>query len=302
MNASSPSWVDYLPGIGNAFVAASLLTIPPLVAAALALRRQAVGANPRDLTIAAYLASGFAACAGVLHVLHSIRAWWESPVVLGAWSVLTAAAAVATAFRVPGVARLAGEARTRSEYDLERARFVAAFEASSIGFAIVGLDGRWVRVNRALEAILQRSESELVGMTYQELTHPDDLEKDEENVRRLLDSGPAPPRYSMRKRYLLPGGTYLPARLTVAVVRDPSTSAPMYFVSQIEDLSAVEAAMAEKDRANSYLDRQLHALEAEVRQLTTAIETSQDSRIAEALEGLDSAVARLRSGGPIDEN
>ncbi|MHB8294091.1 MAG: PAS domain S-box protein [Acidimicrobiales bacterium] len=50
-----------------------------------------------------------------------------------------------------------------------------AFDEAATGMALVGLDGRWVRVNKALCDLLGRPCSEVVGRSYQELTHEEDL-------------------------------------------------------------------------------------------------------------------------------
>lgn len=62
----------------------------------------------------------------------------------------------------------------------------AAFVAAPIGMALVGLDGSWLRVNRILCDLTGYSESELLQMTFQEITHPDDLDADLAHVEQLL--------------------------------------------------------------------------------------------------------------------
>jgi PAS domain S-box-containing protein len=57
-------------------------------------------------------------------------------------------------------------------------RFRLTLEEAPIGMAVVGTDGSFVRVNRALCEILGYSAPELVGLTFQSVTHPDDLGAD----------------------------------------------------------------------------------------------------------------------------
>ena len=52
--------------------------------------------------------------------------------------------------------------------------FDVAFDAAPIGMALFNTDGEYVRVNRALCALLGRSEAQLLGRRDQEFTHPDD--------------------------------------------------------------------------------------------------------------------------------
>src|SRR5260221_10795664 len=64
-------------------------------------------------------------------------------------------------------------------------RFSGAFEHAAIGLALVSLDGRWLKVNRAFCDLVGYSEAELLTRTFQDITHPEDLEVDLDHVRRL---------------------------------------------------------------------------------------------------------------------
>ena len=66
--------------------------------------------------------------------------------------------------------------------------------------ALVGLDGRWLQVNRSLCDLVGRSEPELLRLTFQDITHPDDLKKDLAQASRML--GGEIPSYTMEKRYI----------------------------------------------------------------------------------------------------
>jgi PAS domain S-box-containing protein len=118
-------------------------------------------------------------------------------------------------------------------------RFREAIEYSSIGMALVGLDGGWIKVNRALCHILGRGEAELLDCSFQTITHPDDLHADLANVSALL-AGEVD-HYQMEKRYIHQQGHPVWTRLAVTLVRD-SLGQPLYFVSQIEDITERRAA------------------------------------------------------------
>ncbi len=113
-------------------------------------------------------------------------------------------------------------------------RFRAAFESSAIGMAIVRMGGQWLQVNGSLCRILGYSEKELFGMTWQQITHPEDLESDLARARRLV-AGEVN-EYSMEKRFIHKDGHQVWVLLTVALVRD-SRGAPLYFISQFEDIT-----------------------------------------------------------------
>ena len=126
--------------------------------------------------------------------------------------------------------------RKRAESALRESeqRFRGSFERAATGMALVGTDGRFLRVNRSLCEILGFPERELLGKTFQEITHPDDLEVDLEHLRRLVAGEVR--TYQTEKRYLHQDGHVVWALLSVSVVHDEEDE-PLYFVSQIQDVS-----------------------------------------------------------------
>jgi PAS domain S-box-containing protein len=126
-------------------------------------------------------------------------------------------------------------------------RFRQAFEHAAIGKALVSLDGRWLEVNPALSGILGRSPAELARLTFQDITHPDDIDADLDSVARLLNGDVR--SYQMEKRYIHKDGNPVWVLLSVALVRS-ITGEPQYFVSQMEDITerkATETALRESE-------------------------------------------------------
>ena len=109
----------------------------------------------------------------------------------------------------------------------------ATFEQAAVGIAHVGIDGRWLRVNDKLCAIVGYPREELLQLTFQDITHPDDLEADLDYVRQVL-SGEIK-TYSMEKRYFRKDGSLVWVNLTVSLVRtaaaNPGTSSPWWRTS-----------------------------------------------------------------------
>ncbi len=130
-------------------------------------------------------------------------------------------------------------------------RFSNAFENAPIGMALVATDGHILKVNRALCEFLGYSVGELIQMNFQKITHPDDLEADLQYVRQIL-AGEIQ-SYQMEKRYQHKLGNYLWAALSVSLVKN-SAGNPLYFVSQIKDIT-------ESKRAEAEINRQLSELE-----------------------------------------
>ncbi|MGD0663344.1 MAG: PAS domain S-box protein [Syntrophorhabdales bacterium] len=113
-------------------------------------------------------------------------------------------------------------------------RFRNAFEASAIGMALVGLDGRWLKVNRSLCESVGYAEDELLTKTFKDITHSDDIEKDREHLKRLVQD--EIPYYHIEKRYLHRDGYLVWVLLCVSMVRNEK-GYPLYFVCQIEDIT-----------------------------------------------------------------
>src|ERR687890_495202 len=126
--------------------------------------------------------------------------------------------------------------RKRAESALRESeqRFRGSFERAATGMALVGTDGRFLRVNKSLCEILGYTEREFLGKTFQEITHPDDLEVDLEHLRRLLVR--VVRTYQTEKRYLHKDGHVVWALLSVSVVHDEEGE-PRYFISQIQDVT-----------------------------------------------------------------
>ncbi len=123
-------------------------------------------------------------------------------------------------------------------------RFELALAHSPIGMAVVGLDGTFMRTNRALRSMLGYSKRELAELTFQEITHPDDLEADVAMLTECLEGRRR--SYRIDKRYIAADGHVVWGALTVVSVHTPSEG-PRYFVSQIVDVTADrvrEAALA----------------------------------------------------------
>jgi diguanylate cyclase (GGDEF)-like protein/PAS domain S-box-containing protein len=118
-------------------------------------------------------------------------------------------------------------------------RFQRAFEDAGTGMAITGIDGRFVRVNRSLAAMLGREPHELSGTLVADVTHPAHFE-DDWDAMRALASGELS-TYRAEKRYLRADGGEAWVSLSASVVRD-ADGAPMYFLSQMTDIGERRAA------------------------------------------------------------
>ncbi|MGB0757373.1 MAG: PAS domain S-box protein [Patescibacteria group bacterium] len=113
-------------------------------------------------------------------------------------------------------------------------RFQGAFETAAIGMALVAPDGAWLEVNKSLCDMVGYSKDELMNKTFQDITHPDDLDADLEYVKQMLDDKIQ--TYQMEKRYFHKSGRIVWILLSVSLVRDENNK-PLYFVSQISNIT-----------------------------------------------------------------
>ncbi len=127
-----------------------------------------------------------------------------------------------------------GRARLYAEMRESQQRFASAVRYAAIGMSLVALDGRWLQVNPALCHLVGYSEDELLSLSFQAITHPDDLEADLDHVRQML-AGEIQ-TYQMEKRYFHKRGHVIWVLLSVSLMRD-SQGRPLYFISQIQDIT-----------------------------------------------------------------
>ncbi|OCX51577.1 hypothetical protein BEL04_16265 [Mucilaginibacter sp. PPCGB 2223] len=124
--------------------------------------------------------------------------------------------------------------RMREEFEIGEQQFRSAFENATIGMALVSLDGKWMKVNHVLCDLLGYTRDELMGLTFQDITHPDDLEHDIGMVVKVLEGKIN--NYQIEKRYIHKDGNIIWALLSVSLVRD-NAGKPLHFVSQIENIT-----------------------------------------------------------------
>jgi PAS domain S-box-containing protein len=146
-------------------------------------------------------------------------------------------------------------------------RFRLAFENSAIGMALIGPDGRWLRVNATLCKLVGYEEDVLLAKTFLDITHPDDLQTHRENLQRLLDGSSS--FHHSEKRYLHRDGHPVWIRLNVSLVRDEQDR-PLHFVVQIEDIGERKLAEQEIEKYVAELTRKNEELQALNDKLTQA--------------------------------
>jgi len=137
-------------------------------------------------------------------------------------------------------------------------RFRATFEQAAVGVAHVSLAGRFLRVNQRFCDIVGRTRDEMLASTFQEITHPDDLDADLSHLREVLSGSIT--TYSMEKRYIRKDGSYVWVNLTVSLMREPD-GRPGFFISVVEDVSARKRAEEKEQRLAHEVERRKAELE-----------------------------------------
>ena len=172
--------------------------------------------------------------------------------------------------------RKAYEETLRTSEEVNR----ATFEQAAVGIAHVGADGRWLRVNDRLCAIVGYTREELLGgMTFQDITHPEDLEKDLDFVHQVLGGRLA--TYTMEKRHFRKGGALIWINLTVSLVRD-GAGQPKHFIAVVEDIT-------DRKRAEAALSKTLADV-ADRAEFATLLSDISARLIAVEPAGVDEAV------------
>jgi diguanylate cyclase (GGDEF)-like protein/PAS domain S-box-containing protein len=113
-------------------------------------------------------------------------------------------------------------------------RFRLAFEHAPIGKAIVGLDGLFREVNPALCRLTGYPAERLLALTFQDITHPDDLDADLTLLGQLVKG--EIPNYTLEKRYYTAAGGLVWVLLHVSLVVGDDCE-PLYLVAQIQDIT-----------------------------------------------------------------
>lgn len=133
--------------------------------------------------------------------------------------------------------------RKRAEAALaaSQQRFRGTFDNAAVGMALRAPDGRWLLVNDRICAITGYAREELLALTFQEITHPQDLQAELMHLE-VLQAGQSD-SYALEKRYMRKDGAAVWVRLTVSCIRTPQ-GVVEFFIAVVEDITGRRAAEA----------------------------------------------------------
>jgi diguanylate cyclase (GGDEF)-like protein/PAS domain S-box-containing protein len=138
-------------------------------------------------------------------------------------------------------ARMAGtcqdvtdERAARSALQTAEERFRRSFDDALIGMMIIGLDGRYERVNNAFCAIVGYTKEQLADLSRQSITHPADVAAENAVVQSLLDGETS--SHVREKRYLDASGHAVWTAINLTLIRD-AKDRPVHFIAQVQDIT-----------------------------------------------------------------
>ncbi len=147
---------------------------------------------------------------------------------------LSAAAVQAFASVAHIVAQFIEGKRAEASLRESEDRFRTAFEEAPYGMCMTALDGRFLHANAALCRMLGYSQQELMTGAWQQITHPEDLERSRQVADRF---GPgAATTLDLEKRYIHKQGNVIWARLKISAVLD-SSGRPSHFITHVDDIT-----------------------------------------------------------------
>lgn len=132
--------------------------------------------------------------------------------------------------------KLASQVRKRTaSLAASEQNFRAFFEMASVGVAQVDVhSGQFLKINRKYADIVGYTTEELQQLTFTDITHPEDIEHQWRQMRRLISGQER--EFTIEKRYVKKDGTLVWALLTVSPLWSPGQK-PDYILVVIRDIT-----------------------------------------------------------------
>ena len=127
------------------------------------------------------------------------------------------------------------------ELSQSEVRFRSIFEQAAVGIVEMSIKGKFLQINQRFCDIVGYSADELLQLTREQITHPDDIKADYDNINNLVAQEIS--NYSIEKRYFHKMGDIVWVNVTTSLVQE-STEESQHLVLIVEDIT--EQKKAEK--------------------------------------------------------
>jgi len=166
--------------------------------------------------------------------------------------------------------------RSTRAIEAVEARFQTVFERAGVGIALVAPDGRWISVNDELCQTVGYKQEELLNLTFQDITHPDDLNTDLFLLQQLIEN--KIDRYQLEKRYINKSGDTVWIHLVVTKQMNKAGKLE-YFVSIIKDIQARKEAEASLAELRKTLEERVESRTRDLRLANTMLSSAMEQQL-----------------------
>ena len=186
-----------------------------------------------------YISSLFLFLCGTIHLFEAISTWYPkllSEAILSTLrTVISLGICVVLLINHKKIIGFSTTTTYQEKEFLKQERLMSrVIEVAPIGMASLGLDGKWLSVNQALCKMLGYNEAEFKSTNFQNLTHPDDIERNLDVTKKMI-SGETD-IYQTEKRYRHKDGHYVWGWLNTSFLKNEKGK-PLQYISQIVDIS-----------------------------------------------------------------
>jgi two-component system cell cycle sensor histidine kinase/response regulator CckA len=178
-------------------------------------------------------------------------------------------------------------------------RFRSAFDYATVGMTLLRTDGKFMRVNDSFCKILGYSVGELLATNLSAITHPEDVSMSEEYFQKMIQGELESCQFE--KRYIHRSGHTIWTLLSSALIRN-SEGKPLYFISQIQDITDRRQALDELRKAHDELEMRVAQRTAELIVANEASRVSEEKYRALFEESSDVVFITSQTGQLIDIN
>lgn len=148
--------------------------------------------------------------------------------------------------------------QTEAQLKASESKFRSIFEKSAIGMARLTTLGKYIEVNDKFCEILGYSKEELESMTFEDITHKDDLLEDHISKQRVLDG--YADSITREKRYIRKSGEIIWVRVTASLINDSNGQYTLSCVENITESKTLYLALEESEKKLKVINQDLNRL------------------------------------------